>query len=254
MRTLFLSLIMVCATTTIRANCHFYVYAGEESFYFWRLRDGGTKQEGRIDGIRVGIDRLKPYGWYIGADFLYAHGSIRGKTGRGSPLSSELTDEIYEIRFGYTLQNNTCRRPFITPFVGWGHFKEVNNFHPPSSLPCKFTDTFNFVAAGFLSGVNFTPLLSMGINFKVKFMQDAKSEVTEDPLYDDVTLEIENETLYRLEVPVTFTPCDAFLGLGGQITPFYEFRHFGGREGYPFNFKDTKFHLAGIRLSLVYRF
>ncbi len=253
MRTLFLILI-IALTKTIYAKCSLQAYAGEESYYFWRVREGGTKQEGRIDGIRVGIDRLKQYGWYLGADYLYASGSLHGKTGRGNPLSSELTDEIFEARIGYNLQKDTCRRPFITPFVGWGYFKEVNDFHPPSSLPCRFTDSFNFIAAGFLSGVNFTPLLSMGINFKVRFMQNAQSEVTEDPFYEDVTLSIEDETLYRLEVPLTFTPCDSFLGLGGQIAPFYEFRHFGGREGFPFNFRDTKFHLVGMRLSLVYRF
>lgn len=253
MRTLLLILI-TALTTTIEANWQFQAYAGEESYYLWRLRNGGTKQEGRIDGVRVGIDRLKPYGLYIGADYLYACGSLRGKTALGNPLSSELTDQIFEVRIGYTLQENISRRTFITPFLGWGYFEEINGFHPPSLLPCKFTDSFNFVAVGFLSGVNFTPLLSMGINFKVRFMQDAKSEVTEDPLFDDVTLAMENETCYRLEVPITFTPCDSFLGLGGQIAPFYEFRHFGGREGYPFNFKDTKFHLLGLRLSLVYRF
>lgn len=253
MRTLFLILI-TALTTTIRANCPYQLYIGEESYFLWRLRSAGTHQEGRLDGVRVGIDRIKAYGWYLGADYLHASGNINGKSGRGSPLASELTDEIFEARIGYTLQNPTPGCPFFTPFLGWGYFKEVNDFYPPSSLPCKFTDTFNFIVAGFLSGVNLTSLLCIGVNFKVRFMQDAQSKVTEDPLFDDVTLQIDDETLYRLEVPLTFTPCDSFLGLGGQVAPFYEFRHFGGREGYPFNFKDTKFHLLGMRLSLAYRF
>ncbi|MCH9628087.1 MAG: hypothetical protein S4CHLAM2_17390 [Chlamydiales bacterium] len=253
MKALFLTLTLALSCV-VQASCPLQIYVGEESYYFWRARDGGTKQEGRIDGVRVGFDRLKRYGWYLGADYLYAAGPLTGKTGRGSSLNSELTDEIFEARFGYTLQKDTCDRPFITPFIGWGCFKETNRFYPPSNLTCKFTDTFNFIAVGFLSGVNLTPLLSMGINFKVRFMQDAQSKVTEDPLFDDVTLQIEDETAYRLEIPFTYTPCHAFLGLGGQVAPFYEFRHFGGREGYPFNFRDTKFHLLGMRLSLVYRY
>ncbi len=252
MRTLFLILITAFILNP-QAYCSLQSYIGEESYFLWRQRDGGTKQDGRLDGLRVGIDRIKPYCWYLGTDFLYATGRLSGKSGSGSPQKSQMTDEIFEARLGYTLQNCCCRYFFI-PFVGWGYFKEVNNFHSPSPLPIKFTDTFNFSVVGFLSGVNISPLLSMGINFKVRFMQDGKSEVSEDPVYADETLMMENETLYRLEVPFTFTPCNSFLGLGGQFAPFYEFRHFGGREGFPFNYKDTKFNLLGMRLSIVYRF
>lgn len=253
MRLLFF-LLFSTLTCVAHASCTYQLYAGEESYYFWRQRDGGTKQSGRIDGVRVGIDRIKRYAWYLGADYLYATGHLSGKTGKGSPQTSQLTDQIFEARLGYTLQKKTCGNPFFTPFVGWGSFKEINDFKPPSPLPCKFTDTFNYYVAGFLSGKDIAPQLNMGINFKVKFMQDAKSKVSEDPVYDDVTLMIESETFYRLEVPFTYTPCGAFLGMGGQIAPFYEFRHFGGREGFPFNFRDTKFHLLGMRLSLIYSF
>lgn len=253
MKALLLFLLTV-TTCTVQASCPYQVYVGEESYYFWRHRENGTKQNGRIDGVRVGADRIKCYGWYVGADYLYASGHLSGKSGKGSRLSSTLTDQIFEARFGYTFQNRSCERSFITPFVGWGCFKEVNDFFPPSKLTCKFTDSFNFIVAGFLSGVNLTPLLSMGINFKVRFMQDAKCEVTDDPERSDATLLIEDETLYRLEIPFTYTSCHSFLGIGGQVVPFYEFRHFGGREGHPFDFNDTKFHLLGMRLALIYRF
>lgn len=256
MRRVFLFLLFM-VFFSVHASCPYQMYIGEESYFFWRDRDGGTKQDGRIDGVRVGADRIKRYSLYLGADYLYANGRLDGKSASGSPLHSWLTDEIFEARIGYTLQKNARESsgcPFFIPFLGWGTFKEINDFHPPSPLPCKYTDTFNFFVAGFLSGVNITPLLSMGINFKVRFMQDAESKVSNDPLYDDVTLKVEDETLYRLEVPFTYSPCNSFLGIAGQIAPFYEFRHFGGREGYPFNFRDTKFHLLGMRLSLVYRF
>ncbi len=236
------------------ARSQYRISVGEESYFFWRMREGGTGQDGRLDGVRIKAERIKSYGWYLGADYLLAQGNISGKTGRGNPLASNLKDQVLELRFGYTLQQVSRRKTFFTPFVGWGYFKEVNDFHIPSSLPCKFTDTFNFIAVGFLSGVNFTPLLSMGVNFKMRFMQDAQSKVTEDPLFDDVTLTIEDETFYRLEIPITLSPCCPSLVSSGEITPFYEFRHFGGREGFPFNFRDTKFHLLGMRLSLIYRY
>jgi hypothetical protein len=233
--------------------CSLFISAGPEIYHFRRVREGGTHQEGRIDGVRLGIDRIKGCGWYIGADYLYASGWLKGGTATGRPLSSDLNDQIFEARLGYTLQQKICGSPFITPFGGWGYFREVNAFFPPSPLPCTFTDTFNYVVVGFLSGVNFTPLLSMGINFKLRFMQNAKSEISDDPLFADVTILIKDEMHVRLDVPFAYFPCDRSRRLGFVLSPFYEYRHFGGREGYPFNFKDTKFYLYGAKFALLYR-
>jgi|ERR1700733_3582251 len=235
-------------------ECPYWITAGSETYHFHRAREGGTHQSGRIDGLRVGIDRIKRYGWYIGADYLYAKGQLKGETATGRLVRSELTDQIYEVRLGFTLQQKNCKHPFITPFVGWGNFKEINDFFLPSPLPCKFTDTFDYYTVGFLSGVNFTPLLTMGINFKLRFMQDAKSEVSNDPLFDKVTLLIKDEMHIRVDLPLIYMPCGSLLGIGFQLAPFYEYRHFGGREGFPFNFRDTKFYLYGTKFALVYRF
>ena len=239
---------------SIHAICPYSIYVGAESFHFKRIREGGTQQSGVINGTRLGLDRIKPCGWYLGADYLYASGEIKGEARSGIPLKSELTDQIFEARVGFTLQQNVLEKPFITPFVGWGRFREVNDFIPPSPLICKFTDTFNYVVVGFLSGVNITALISMGIHFKVKFMLDGESKVSDDPMYEDVTLIMEKETFYRLDIPFSYNPCNAIFGIDMQFVPFYEFRHFGGREGFPFNFKDTKFYLYGARLALLYRF
>lgn len=205
-------------------------------------------------GGRISFDRIKRYSLYLGADYLYTVGSMQGATATGRQLNSELTDEIIEVRVGYTLQQKDSRRSFIAPFAGYGRFREVNDFYAPSPIPCKFTDSFDFVAVGFLSGVNITPLLSMGINFKLRFMQDGTSEVSEDPIYDRVSLKIEDEIHARVEVPILLTPSDTRHGIGFLFSPFYEYRHFGGREGFPFNFKDTQFYLYGARFALMYRF
>ena len=185
-------------------------------------------------------------------DYLWASGKLNGETSFSDPLKSELTDQIFELRFGFTLTQNTCSSSFFIPFGGWGSFREINDFAPPSPLQCRFTDTFNYVVVGFLSGVNFRALISMGINFKVKFMLDGRSKVSHDPIYDDVTLLMGNETLYRLDLPITYKPCKSLFGMDFQLAPFFEFRHFGGREDFPFNFRDTKFYLYGARLALIY--
>jgi hypothetical protein len=236
------------------ADCLYWVSAGPEVYYFIRDREGGTHQEGRIDGVRISFDRIKGCSWYFGADYLFASGRLKGETATGRSLRSELTDQIVEARLGFTLQQKAPGRPFITPFGGWGYFKEINDFYPPSPIPCTFTDTFNYLTAGFLSGINFTPLLSMGINFKLRFMQEAKSEVSDDPLFDDVTLHMKEEMHVRLDIPFAYSPNNPLRGIGFLLSPFYEYRHFGGREGFPFNFRDTKFYLYGARFALIYRF
>lgn len=230
----------------------YFITAGPEIYHFIRNREGGTHQSGRIDGVRFGIDRIKSYGLYVGLDYLLADGGLEGKTATGLALKSTLTDEIFEARLGFTLQQKAKGCPLFIPFGGWGHFKEINDFHQPSPLLCKFTDTFNYLTVGFLSGINFTPLLSMGINFKLKFMQDAKSKVSNDPKYGDVTLKIKEEIHARVDIPIAYAPCRSAMGI--LLSPFFEFRHFGGREGFPFNFRDTKFYLYGARFALIYRF
>ncbi|MEZ5315489.1 MAG: hypothetical protein R3E91_04690 [Chlamydiales bacterium] len=232
---------------------HVRAYIGEESYYLWRFRDNGTKQEGLLNGIKIKIDYLKQECWYFGTEYLYAVGPLKGKTGKTHPLLSTLTDQIFEARFGYRLQQNTARSPFITPFVGWGYFKEINNFHPPSLLTWRFTDAFNFITVGFLSGTHFSSSLTMGIDFKVRFMENAKSKITNDPLYGETVLAIGDETLYLLEIPFTIMPSPLYK-FSGQIVPLYGFRHFGEREGYPFNFKNTKFHLIGLQILLKHQF
>lgn len=247
-------LLLLLAPLQTFADCGCFVTLGPEVYRFVRNREGGTHQEGRVDGVKIGFDRLKGNSFYLGADYLYARGDLKGETATGRPLQSELIDQVFEARLGFTFEQGLAGCHFITPFLGWGSFKEINQFFPPSPLPCTFTDTFTYCAVGFLSGVNFNALLSMGVNFKVYFMQKARSEVSDDPLFDHVNLMIKDEMNVRLDLPFFFYPSHTWLGMGFQLSPFFEYRHFGGREGFPFNFRDTKFYLYGAKFALIYGF
>lgn len=221
---------------------------GPEICYFQRDKEGGTWQSGRLDGIRLRLERMAPFRFYIGFDSFFGEGELKGKSASGRPLVSNLGDCIFEGRLGYTIPN---RRSYIIPYVGYGYFQEKNTFRPPSRLPCTYNDTFNYTLIGFLTSLNFTPLLSMGINFETKFMINGTSKVTDDPIFDDVTLKMNNELQARVEIPVIYNLGQCF---DAQVVPFYEFRHFGGREDFPFDFIDTKFHLIGLRFAIGGRF
>lgn len=233
---------------------HAYIYAGPETYYLIRNREGGTTQSGRIDGIRVGFERIKRYSWYLGTDYIYSVGKIDGENRSGRPIKSEITDSIFEMRLGYTLKCNDNRSHFLTIFGGYGYFHESNSFYPPTPIPFTFTDTFNFSVAGFLSGFNFTPLISMGINFKARFMLNGKSKVTDDPFFEDVTLTMRNEAQFRLEIPLAYCLYPGKPLFDIHFVPFYEYRHFGGQEDFPFDYIDTRFHLIGMRFAIAYRF
>ena len=97
-------------------------YAGPEVSRIKRWRNGGTKQTGRMDGVRVGFDRIKRHGWYIGADGFYSTGHLKGHNARGRTLDSNLTDIIFEGRAGFTLQDQTECLHTLKLFVGYGYF------------------------------------------------------------------------------------------------------------------------------------
>lgn len=85
-------------------------------------------------------------------------------------------------------------------------------------------------------------------------MYNAKCAVTGDPDVDDFNLLIEDDWNYRIELPMIYRFCPCFGGFEAQVTPFYEFRHYGGRENFPFDFIDTKLMIWGFNLLLSYRF
>jgi len=225
---------------------------GPEVFYMRRMRDGGTKQIGQMDGISVDYNRLRRYRWYFGASFDYAQGRLKGHNGAQADLTSTLTNKIWEGRFGYNFQRRGARGYFIAPYGGYGYFDEINAFHEPTTV--RFKNTFNFTTAGFLSGVNLSSVFSMWINFKMRFMLNGTSKITNDPAVGDNTLLMTNEVLALVEVPLIFSPSCVRMGLEFVAAPFYEYRHFGGREGFPFDYIDTKYNLYGASFALRKRY
>jgi len=227
---------------------------GPEFYHVHRTREGGTIQDGWICAGRASYDRIKSFGFYWGANALYGIGPLTGHTGKGAEIKSTFKDYQIEARLGYTFQTEAWIQPYLTPYVGIGYRKEYNNFHAPSPLILNFETRYPYAALGFLSGVNITPQISVGLNFKGEVMYEAKCAVTGDPEMDDFVLQVEDDWNYRVELPVIYRFCPCVGGFEAQVTPFYEFRHYGGRENYPFDFIDTKLMIWGFNLLLSYRF
>ena len=227
---------------------------GPEIYFFERERTGGTKQSGCMDGVRLEVERIKGSSFYLGGDFFYSEGVIKGHNSRNLSLRSRIHDWTVEGRLGFTFMLPIKGYPYIVPFGGYGHFEEHNKFLFPSPLLYKTTDTFHYITTGLLSGVNFTPQFSLGINIKTRFMVNGSSKITEDSDFENITLSMNDESQYRVEVPLSYVIADCCFSLDLILTPFYEYRHFGGKEGYPFNFIETKFNLLGMRFAIGMRY
>lgn len=227
---------------------------GPEIYHVKRVREGGTEQSGTLVGVRARFDRIKRYKVYWGADACYAQGTLEGKTGSGAKLRSTFSDTSLEGRLGYTFQVKSQLQPAVTPFVGYGYFREINKFKRPSPIHLKFDTAFHYFAYGFLSSVAIDSQWTVGANFKAMSMWEARCKVTNDPEFDDQSMLIKDKVNYRVELPVDYRFCCACGHFEARVIPFYEYRHYGGRINFPFDFLDTKLRIYGCTLLLGYLF
>lgn len=234
-----------------RANS---VSIGPELYRVHRHRDGGTRQKGNAAGIRVTYDHIKRYKFYLGAQLFYGTGILRGHSGNDSNIRSRLTERQLEGNLGYTFQMKCFPHVAITPFAGYGYFREVNKFSPPSPLSLKFTTQFQYVSFGFLSSVYVLPCLTVGVNARFKWPWQVRCKVTDDPDFDTIRQQVGNRIHYRIELPVTYFGCFLRRGIELACVPFFEQRFYGARENYPFDFFKTTYTLYGLNLQLIYRF
>lgn len=217
---------------------------GPEAYYVERTRATGANQTGVLYGGQIAYNRIKCCGFYWGADAYYATGVLHGRNRTNKPLKSTLTDWQAEARLGFTI-------PYVTLYVGYGYLQEQINFISPSPTTFHYRDAIQYVTSGFLARVNWTCHFSTGLNAKVKWMTDGKSHISNDPAKDSVTLTMGNEPQYRVELPVNYY---IKKGWEASFVPFYEFRHYGNKEGYPYDFIDTEYQIWGLQLMASYWF
>jgi len=234
------------------------IFLGPEWYHAKRTKEGGTKQQGDLVGIRGGYDRLKRYGWYFGFDAFTAHGTLKGRSALGSKLLSHLTDASAEARFGYTFQQKEGWQVAFTPFVGGGYFVEENDFAHPSPIKARFRTHYPFGSAGFLSSIYPWACVQIGLNFKVRYPFEPKCNVSNDEDNGPVKQTIKERLQYRGELPITYRlprcfclPCGGAAAL--SLIPFFEYRDYGGHPNFPFNFVKTQYSIWGATLALEYQ-
>lgn len=237
-------------------------YIGPEIYYVKRMKEGGSTQGGTLYGVRLGYDRVRRYKFYWGIDALWAQGTLKGNRKRETlqgesfkeHLKSEFTDINVEARAGYTFQSKNWRCASFTPFAGLGYFWERNCYQHPSPLQVHFKNTFSYLTIGFLSQVFVTPSWSVGLNFKVRYLLEGEQKVEHDPEYGHLTQHYEEKPQYRTELPVTYFYCWECRRLAVSLVPFFEYRPYGHRANFPFDFLEIKLKLYGATLKFHYLF
>ncbi|MEI8365568.1 MAG: hypothetical protein WCF65_04035 [Parachlamydiaceae bacterium] len=242
-----------CVDTTQAFCAPNFLSIGPEIYRICRAKHGGTKQQGNAVGVRITFDHIKRYKIYYGVQAFYGSGILKGHSGGGDKIRSRLTDAQLEASLGYTFQTKCFPYVALTPYVGGGYFREINNF-TTSSIPVKFTTQFPFAAFGFLSNISITPCLTVGVNARIRFPWEAHCKVTDDPEFDDVTQQIGNELQYRIEAPLTYVGDMLWNCFEVALIPFFERRLYGSRENYPFDFFETQFNIYGLNARLIFRF
>lgn len=228
-------------------------FIGPEIYYVKRIKEGGAEQTGPLYGVRIGYDHVRRYRLYWGIDALWAKGTLEGRI-QEEHLKSEFTDINVEARIGFTFQSRYWRCASFTPYTGLGYFWEKNNYQHPSPLKIHFNNTFSYVPVGFLSQIFLTPSWSIGLNLKVRIILEGEQEVSHDPKYGRLTQHYQEKLQYRLELPITYFFCWNVHPLGLSLVPFCEYREYGHRANFPFDFLETKLKLYGATLKLLYLF
>ncbi|HRD56006.1 MAG TPA: hypothetical protein PLC42_06375 [Parachlamydiaceae bacterium] len=226
------------------------LYLGPEIYQVYRTRNKGSTQNGLLYGIKGGYDRIKRYKVYYGFEALYASGILCGESSSGKFVKSRFSDNYVEGRLGYTFQSKCRFKPSFTPFAGIGYFVEKNNCLYPKDLPFHFKTTYLYAAAGFLSKISLSCYFDLGFNFKVKYPYDAICRVSNDPKEQNSKQAINEEFQYRFELPLTYQPTSDRFRV--SLVPFYEYRQYGYRPNFPYDFLKTRLNLYGAQLKLIY--
>lgn len=244
----------LCCDPFHSVPCGRIVSIGAEWSHINREREGGTKQSGDCFGGRLTFDRIKRYKVYYGAQGYYGTGTLNGHQGSGAKIRSQFTNGQIEGSIGYTFQSKCFLSPWITPICGIGYMYEKNNFKHPSPLLLTFTTRYGYFPFGFLSGITVAEHFGIGLNVRFRWPFEPLCRVSNDEEQENTKQHIKEKLGFKIEVPLLYeTPAFCRSLLVG-ILPYYELRHYGGMENYPFDFFNTKLHIYGINLQILYQF
>lgn len=235
-------------------NGPYDIQLGPEVYYLERNKEGGSTQNGVLYGVHGKFERQIPGKFYWAVDGYIARGILHGKNALKNPLKSTLTESEIEGRFGFCFHKKIRWCISFTPYVSYGYFRCKNAFTHPSPIFVTYTDSFDYVGGGFLAKMALTSSFSLGAEFKANYMLEGNSRTRGDPGAQNAKVVVESKMQYEAAIPLKWSYQIDNKCLYTELVPFYRYRHFGGRENFPFNFIDTQYQSWGARWMFGYVF
>ena len=101
-----------------------------------------------------------------------------------------------------------------------------------------------------LSRICLRPRYYVGLNVTARFSLKGKVHVSHDSDGEPLTLKYEQKINCRVVLPFTYV-CERS---DFCLAPFYEYRHYGRRHAFPFDFLDTRIKIYGVELLYIRKF
>jgi hypothetical protein len=230
------------------------ILIGPEFSHLKRTRQGGTCQSGWLYGIRGRYDHIARYKIYCGFESVYVLGTLSGESGSDQRIKSRFSECSLEGRIGYTFQSKDPRLLSITPFLGTGYFIELNRYTSPSPVKLHFDNRFLYGSAGCILQAHFTPQFDGELDVTVRLGWDDRMKVNRDPKYGSLTLHYMQKLQCRVALPLKYRTSICTFPFEAWAVPFFEYRHYGGKMGTPFDFIDTRIQSWGGTLYCGFAF
>lgn len=232
------------------------------------IKQGTVKQDGWLYGIRGNYNIVSVNALYLGGEIGYKFGDLKGKVKVDEPIflvRDPVTDEIIikdktkakysdlwmEVRTGFTFGGMGMPGGYLTPYFVVGYEKEKNDYVSPSPLELKHTLSYGYLGCGVISDFALSPVMSVGLNAKFKWMFKAKTKTGGEEWLEDKNISNANHFHWTIEVPVTYLIAE---NMSVSIAPFYEFKNYDLHKFEWLGKEKAKFHMWGGLFHLGYWF
>lgn len=218
-----------------------------------KMKQGTCKKDGWLYGVRGNYDLYFNNLFYVGAESGYKWGDLSGKACPENPelegkVKSQYSDFWVEGRIGGKLSGPVA---YLTPYFVVGYEKEHDDYIAPSPIELDYKLNYGYLGCGALSAYYLNPCMTLGLNFKMKWMFNAKHKVGGSPYIEDKGISCAGCYSYNIELPFTYflTPCMKF-----AVIPFYEFKNYDKHKFELEGKEKNSLRMYGALIQLGYNF
>ncbi|MCB1134807.1 MAG: hypothetical protein KDK78_00955 [Chlamydiia bacterium] len=221
--------------------------------YLRRVKASGSEQKAFVYGMGGYYQRWVPNGVFVRAEGYYLEGELEGENIRNAKVKSDYDEYWGAAALGWSCEVGSGRPITLAPYVMYGRFYSENKFTPPTALLVEMRNRHQVGGLGLQMRAPLTCSWNLGMDGRVFGMWDAKNKVVDDPTFGTFVQLVDERVHYYLAFPVSYSFCEEGIDVAFEMTPFYWFRSFGGRENVPVDYDTTRFRQMGLSAGFTLR-